>query len=116
MPITISPIAATAKLSITGDIERVIEIPLDGLDDLAREVIRYSVALSDGTMLVGSFLDDETHRLDVAVEGAGIVRGQADGGVRVEWPVEWLTVASDRRSLVRADAPEPLPLFPQLAA
>lgn len=113
MSISITPIAGTTRLAVSGDIDAIIEIPHEARD-LGRNV-SYAIALSDGTMLRGAFGEDRAHRIVVAVEGAGLVR-DVPGGVAIDWAVEWLTVAPDACAIVPARRPASLPLFPQLAA
>lgn len=113
MSITITPIAETTRLAVSGDIDGVIEIPHKARD-LGRGV-GDAIPLSNGTMLRGAFGEGRAHRIVVAVEGAGLVR-DVPGGVTIDWAVEWLTVAPDACAIVPARRPASLPLFPQLAA
>ena len=110
MSITITPVGDTAFLAVTGDIEQILAIPTHSDDD------NYVISLSDGTLLAGRFSDDQRHVIRVAIEGAAIVRAGDGGGVAIDWPVEWLTIAAARASVRPARQPSYLPLFPQCLA
>lgn len=108
MGITISPVAGLARLQVTGDIDAVLAVPFDDDD-------RFLVGASDGTLLLGTY--DECLRCTwtVAQNGAAITRIAGDR-VDLEWTVEWLAVGLFSDCAIQSVAPEPLPLFPGLAA
>jgi hypothetical protein len=110
MSITIAPVDDTEFLAVTGDIEQSLAIPAHPDDD------DYVISLSDGTLLAGSFGDDQRHSLRVAIEGAAIVRHIDGGGVVIDGPVEWLTIAPASASILPVRQPSYLPLFPQCLA
>ena len=110
MSITITPVGDTEFLAISGDIEQTLAIPAHLDDD------DYVISLSDGTLLAGTFGDDQRHAIRVAIEGAAIVRQIEGGGVAIDWSVDWLTIASASASVMPARTPAYLPLFPQCMA
>jgi hypothetical protein len=110
MSITITPVGKTKFLAVTGEIEQTLAIPAHPDD------VDYVISVSDGTLLAGSVGDDQRHALRVAIEGAAIVRHSNDGGVMIDWPVEWLTIAPASASILPERQPTYLPLFPQCLA
>ena len=110
MSIIITPVDDTEFLAVTGDIEQRLAIPAHPDDD------DYVISLSDGTLLSGTFGDDQRHVIRVAIEGAAIVRHVEGGGVAIDWPVEWLTIASASASVRPSRQPSDLPLFRQSLA
>ncbi len=110
MSITITPLGDTEFLAVTGDIKHMLANPAYPNDD------DYTISLSDDTLLSGTFGDDQRHAIHFAIEGAAIVRQIKGGGVAIEWPVEWLTIASASASFIPVRQPACLPLFAQWLA
>lgn len=106
MCVSIHPIPDSVRLRVSGDVETVLTVPFDADE-------RFLVGLSDGTLLMGWYDDDMRCQWEVARDGAGIVRFDGDLA-RVEWRVEWVTVATFDPRVVEPDVPPALPLFPDL--
>lgn len=85
MAIQIDGIAGSVKMHVTGDLETVLTVPHD-------EDERFLVALSDGTLLLGTCDENLAYTWSVARNGAGIVH-VAMGSVTIEWNVEWVTIS-----------------------
>ncbi len=106
MCVLIRPIPESVRVRVSGDVETVLAVPYDADE-------RFLVGLSDGTLLQGSY-DRHLHcRGEVVRDGAAIVRFEGDV-VRVEWPVEWVTVGAFDPNVVEPSDPPALPLFPDL--
>lgn len=106
MTIMIEPIPGSVRLRSTGDIETVLTVPYDDDD-------RFLVGFSDGTLLQGTYDASLRCLWNVAREGAGIVRFVGDRAV-LEWRAEWVTAAAYDPNVVEPQAPQALPLFPDL--
>lgn len=106
MSVLIFPIPESVRLRVTGDVETMLYVPYDNDE-------RFLVGLSDGTLLHGCYDEQMRCKWEVARDGAGIVKFEGDA-VRVEWRVEWLTVAAFDPHVVEPGLPPPLPLFPSL--
>ena len=106
MSVLIRPIPDSVRLSVTGDIETMLTVPYEDDD-------RFMVALSDGTLLLGSYNDKLECRWEVAREGAGIVQFTSEG-VRVDWRVEWAAASIYDPNVAEPPMPDALPLFPTL--
>ncbi|GFZ79625.1 hypothetical protein [Sphingobium fuliginis] len=106
MCVLILPISESVRLRVTGDVETVLTVPYENDE-------RFLVGLSDGTLLLGYYDEHLRCKWEVARDGAGIVRFEGDA-VRVEWRVEWLTVAAFDPQVVELANPPALPLFPDL--
>lgn len=108
MAVTIKPIPDCARLRVTGDLETVLIVPFDDDD-------RFLLGFSDGTLLLGTYDDGLRCSWEVAREGSGGVRFK-EATVNVAGPVEWVTASLFDANLVEPHQPQPLPLFPELAA
>lgn len=106
MCVSITPIPDSVRLAISGDVETVLTVPYD-------EDERFLVGLSDGTLLMGHYDEAMQCRWEIARDGAGIVRFDGNAA-RVEWRVEWLTVATLDANVVEPGLPPAVPLFPKL--
>jgi hypothetical protein len=106
MGVRIEPIPNSVRVRITGDIETTLSVPFEDDD-------RFLVALSDGTLLVGSYDDDLRCKFDIARDGAGFVRFES-GAALVDWRVEWATIGIYDANVVELPDPKPMPLFPDL--
>ncbi|WP_324261629.1 hypothetical protein U4960_00155 [Altererythrobacter sp. H2] len=98
-----------ARLKVTGDIEAELAVPPGAAG-------RCWISVSDGTLIEAAYVDDNACRFVVSEEGAGIAQIQRDGAadvLRLDWRVEWVTVASAGNA-ARAARGEPLPLLPGL--
>jgi hypothetical protein len=106
MAVLIRPIPDSVRLSVPGDIDTVLVVPYEDDD-------RFMVALSEGTLLLGSYNEKLECRWDVAREGAGIVHFTSEG-VRVDWRVEWAAASVYDPNVAEPPIPDALPLFPTL--
>ena len=104
MSITLTPSPSTGTLVLTGDLACSIAIPSP----------RTVIALSEGTLLEICVEDSGLAEIYVNREGAARIPPK-NGGVRVEWPVEWIAVAPAHQTLLIEHQAEPLPLFPEVA-
>ena len=103
MGVTIEAIPETPRLRVSGDVETVLRVPFEDND-------RFMIALSDGTLLVGSYDENLCCRFDVAKDGAGFVRfGQ--GRARVDFDISWAVVTAYDPHVVERPEPAELPLF-----
>ncbi len=99
-----------ARLKIMGDIEAELSVPEDSDG-------RCWISVSDGTLIEAAYGEGDACRFKVSEEGAGITRIQRDGAndvLRLDWRVEWVTVASAGSAARSAEASDPLPVFPDL--
>ncbi len=90
------------RLKVMGDIEAELPVP-------AESAGRCWISVSDGTLIEAAYGDDDACRFKVSEEGAGIARIQRDGAgdvLRLDWRVEWVTVAAVAG---RVGSREPLP-------
>lgn len=98
------------KLKVMGDIEADLAVPNDADG-------RYWLSFSDGTLVEAAYGERDDCRFEISEEGAGIARIQRIGGsdiLRLDWRVEWVTVAAAGNA-ARAVLPrEALPLIPGL--
>lgn len=102
-------------LHVSGSIETILTIPPRARAD---DRTRFTLALSDGTLVEGVVDDTDICRFAVAIEGAGITRiaGSGEPALRHEWAVEWIAIsAADQAARAESGATE-LPLFPDLQA
>ncbi|PNP98828.1 MULTISPECIES: hypothetical protein [unclassified Sphingobium] len=106
MCVLITPISDSVRLRVTGDVETVLAVPYENDD-------RFLVGLSDGTLLMGFLDKDMRCRWEVARDGAGFVHFEGNAA-RVEWRIEWLTIAAFDARVVEPANPPALPLFPDL--
>jgi hypothetical protein len=101
-------------LHVSGSVQTILIIPVRaGSNDNAR----FTLALSDGTLVEGHLDESDTCHFSVAVEGAGITRitGSRQPVLKHEWAIEWITI-SDADQVARAESQAAeLPLFPDLA-
>ena len=100
------------RLKVMGDVEAELALPADSAG-------RCWLSFSDGTLIEAAYGDDDDCRFAVSEEGAGIVRIQREGDsdvLRLDWRVEWVTVAAPGNA-VRAEArSESMPVLPGLFA
>lgn len=99
------------RLKVMGDIEAELAVP-------AESAGRCWISVSDGTLIEAAYGDDDACRFKVSEEGAGITRIQRDGAsdvLRLDWRVEWVTVAAAGNA-ARAQHGDPLPELPGLFA
>lgn len=97
------------RLMVMGDIEAELRVP-DGADG------QCWLSFSDGTLIEAAYGDDDDCRFAVTEEGAGItqIRRESAGDVlRLDWRVEWVTVAAAANA-ARASRGEPMPVLPGL--
>lgn len=90
------------RLKVMSDIEDELTVPED-TDG------RCWISVSDGTLIEAAYGKDDACRFRVSEKGAGIIRIQRDGAqevLRLDWRVEWVTVASTAVRTVRGG---PLP-------
>jgi hypothetical protein len=106
MAVLIRPIPQSARLSVTGDIDTVLVVPYEKDE-------RFMVALSEGTLLLGSYNEMLECRWDVARDGAGIVHFTSEG-VRIDWRIEWAAASVYDPNVAEPPMPDVLPLFPTL--
>ena len=98
-----------ARLRVTGDIEAELAVP-------PGDAGRCWISISDGTLIEAAYGDDDAYRFAISEEGAGIARILRDGAndvLRLDWRVEWVTVASAGNT-ARATPGESLPMLPGL--
>ncbi len=100
------------RLKVMGDVEAELAVPADNAG-------RCWLSFSDGTLIEATYGEDDDCRFAVSEESAGIVRIQRDGDsdmLRLDWRVEWVTVAAPGNA-ARAEArSEPIPVLPGLFA
>jgi hypothetical protein len=97
------------RLTVMGDIEAELQVPDDGDG-------RCWLSFSDGTLIEAAYGDDDDCRFAVSEEGAGITRIQHESAgdvLRLDWRVEWVTVAAAANA-ARASRGEPMPVLPGL--
>lgn len=97
------------RLMVMGDIEAELRVPADGDG-------RCWLSFSDGTLIEAAYGDDDDCRFAVSEEGAGITQIRREGGgdvLRLDWRVEWVTVAAAANA-ARASRAEPMPVLPGL--
>ena len=107
MTITIAASPTGDALTLSGDICSTLPLPAERCGSLA-------IGLSDGTLLEARLSDEPQDRFRITKEGAAITIIQ-DDHVRVEWPIEWLTVSGLNQSVAIERGLEPMPLFPEAA-
>jgi hypothetical protein len=98
-----------ASLRVTGDIEAELMVPADSAG-------RCWLSFSDGTLVEVAYGNQRDCRFAVSEEGAGITRiARDDAGdvLRLDWRVEWVTVAAAGNA-ARAGGGEPMPVLPGL--
>jgi hypothetical protein len=97
------------RLKVTGDIEAELAVPPSAAG-------RCWISMSDGTLVEAAY-DDDACRFVVSEEGAGIARIQriGDGDIlRLDWRVEWVTVAAACNAARASQPRESLPFIPGL--
>jgi hypothetical protein len=79
---------------------------------------RFTLAMSDGTLVEGRLDDTDTCHFAVALEGAGITRiiGSSGAVLRHEWALEWIAISGADQSAKAEGKVAELPLFPDLEA
>ncbi|MBN9506668.1 MAG: hypothetical protein J0I69_11645 [Altererythrobacter sp.] len=98
------------RLKVMGDIEAELAVPADAAG-------RCWLSFSDGTLVEAAYGDDDACRFAVSQEGAAIARIQRDGDrdiLRLDWRVEWVTVAADGNAARATEARELMPMLPGL--
>lgn len=97
------------RLRVMGDIEAELLVP-------AEDAGRCWISVSDGTLIEAAYDDDDACRFAISEEGAGITRIQRDDSgevLRLDWRVEWVTVAAATNA-ARAPRGETMPVLPGL--
>jgi len=100
------------RLKVMGDVEAELAVPPD-------DAGRCWLSFSDGTLIEAAYGADDDCRFVVSEEGAGMVRIQRDDSgdvLRLDWRVEWVTVAGAGYAARATALNEPLPLLPGLFA
>lgn len=98
------------RLRVTGDVEAELPVPAEGTG-------RCWLSFSDGTLIEAAYGDDDDCRFAVSEEGAGIARIQRERDsdvLRLDWRVEWVTVAAADNAARAAARSEPMPVLPGL--
>lgn len=89
-----------AKLKLSGDIERVVGLPLRAVRE------GFTLAFSDGSLVSGDFdYGSQSCRFQVEIEGAAELKIIRTGGVEaleVGWPTEWISIAAGDDTLQSA--------------
>ncbi|RIA46241.1 hypothetical protein DFR49_0774 [Hephaestia caeni] len=99
-----------SRLRVMGDIEAELAVPADAAG-------RCWLSFSDGTLVEAAYGDDDACRFAVSQEGAAITRIQRDGDcdtLRLDWRMEWVTVAAAANAARAAPPGDCLPLIPGL--
>ena len=100
------------RLKVMGDVEAELAVPSDSAG-------RCWLSFSDGTLIEAAYGEDDDCRFAVSEKGAGIVRIQREGDsdvLRLDWRVEWGTVAGADNTARAAALGEPMPVLPGLFA
>lgn len=95
-----------------GDVEAELTVPNDDAGGCW-------LSFSDGTLIEAAYGAGDDCRFAVSEEGAGMVRIQRDDDgdvLRLDWRVEWVTVAGAGNAARAIERNEPLPLLPGLFA
>jgi hypothetical protein len=102
-------------LHVSGSVETILTIPSR---TCSNDAARFTLALSDGTLVEGRLDDTDTCHFAVAVEGAGITRimGASGAVLRHEWALEWIAISGADQSAKADSRAAELPLFPDLEA
>ena len=98
------------RLRVRGDIDAELAVPHGSAG-------RCWISVSDGTLIEAAYGDDEACRFVVSEEGAGIARIQRDDAgdvLRLDWRVEWVTVAPACNAARAATHGEAMPVLPGL--
>lgn len=98
------------RLKVMGDVEAELAVP-------AEDAGRCWLSFSDGTLIEAAFGEDDDCRFAITEEGAGIarIRRERDGDVlRLDWRVEWVTVAAADNAARATALGEPMPVLPGL--
>lgn len=121
MAVTLVPFTNVPHLTVAGDIEAVLAIPVIAAGSEAGETETdepqiYFIALSDGTLVRACYGDDPAFA--VVVEGAGRVTVDQSGtALSLDWTVEWINLGPSETSAVfAAKEPPRLPLLELLDA
>lgn len=85
------------RLRLTGDVEAILDLPASAVTD------GFSFAFSDGTLLKGHHdIGSGRCHFTLAAEGAAIVsimRQERHDRAKIDWKIEWMTLACDSRTL-----------------
>ena len=95
-----------------GEMEAELTVPPDGAG-------RCWLSFSDGTLIETTYGENDDCRFAVSEEGAGTVRIQREGDsdvLRLDWRVEWVTIAGADNTAHAMARGEPLPVLPGLFA
>lgn len=98
------------RLKVMGDVEAELAVPVE-------DAGRCWLSFSDGTLIEAAFGEDDDCRFAITEEGAGIarIRRERDGDVlRLDWRVEWVTVAAADNAARATARDEPMPVLPGL--
>lgn len=98
------------RLRVMGDIEAELAVP-------CCDAGRCWISFSDGTLIEAAYGDDEACRFMVSEEGAGITRIRRDDAgdvLRLDWRVEWVTVAPAFNAARAMTQGEIMPVLPGL--
>lgn len=98
------------RLKVMGDVEAELAAPKDSDG-------RCWISVSDGTLIEAAYGDDDACRFKISEEGAGITRIQREGVrdvLRLDWRVEWVTVAPAGNVARASFTSKPMPMLPGL--
>lgn len=98
------------KLRVMGDIEAELSVPPSSAG-------RCWISVSDGTLIEAAYGEGDSCRFAVSEEGAGIARIQREGAndvLRLDWRVEWVTVAPASNAARAVMPGEAMPVLPGL--
>lgn len=98
------------RVKVMGDIEAELGLPKDSDG-------RCWISVSDGTLIEAAYGEDGACRFKVREEGAGIIRIQRESAcdfLRLDWRVEWVTVAPAANAARASPTSEPMPMLPGL--
>jgi len=100
-------------LHVSGSVQTILTIPFRANSG---DNARFTLALSDGTLVEGHLDESDTCHFRVAVEGAGITRivGSHQPVLSHEWAIEWITISDADQSARAESRAAELPLFPDL--
>lgn len=98
------------RLKVMGDVDAELVVPADSAG-------RCWLSFSDGTLIEAAYGEAEDCRFAVSEEGARIERIQREGDsdvLRLDWRVEWVTVAGAGNAARATARGEPMPVLPGL--
>ena len=98
------------RLKVMGDIDAELAVPRGAAGHCW-------ISFSDGTLIEAAYGDDEACRFMVSEEGAGITRIRRDDAgdvLRLDWRVEWVTVAPAFNAARAMTQGEIMPVLPGL--